>query len=85
MFRCSALAALLAAPAVLFGIDPTAATPPAAKKVPLETKLHGDARVDDYAWLKDKKNPEVIKHLDAENAYTAAVMKATEQIGRAHV
>ena len=71
MFRCTALAALLAVPAALFGIDP-----PAAKKVPVETKLHGDARVDDYAWLKDKKNPEVIKHLDAENAYTAAVMKA---------
>ncbi len=80
MFRCYALFAILATPVVLFGIDPKAATPPVAKKIPLETKIHGETRVDDYSWLKDKKNPEVIKHLDAENAYTAAVMKATEPL-----
>ena len=38
-------------------------------------ELHGDIRVDDYFWLKDKTNPEVIKYLEAENAYTAAVIK----------
>jgi oligopeptidase B len=79
MFRY-ALAALLALPAVLFGIDPKDATPPVAKKVPHETKIHSDTRVDDYFWLREKKNPEVIKYLEAENAYTAAVMKPTEPL-----
>jgi oligopeptidase B len=77
MFRY-VLPALLAVPAGLFGIDPKDATPPVAKTVPHETKIHGDTRVDDYFWLRDKKNPEVIKYLEAENAYTAAVMKPTE-------
>ena len=78
MPRWLSLAAVLAAPAALFAIDPTAAAPPVAKKVPHETKLHGDTRADDYFWIKDKKNPEVIKYLEEENAYTAAVMKPLE-------
>ena len=78
MIRRYALLALLALPAVALGIDPKDATPPAAKKVPHETKIHTDTRTDDYFWLRDKKNPEVIKYLEAENAYTAAVMKPTE-------
>jgi oligopeptidase B len=36
--------------------------------------------VDNYNWLRDKGNPEVIKHLEAENAYTAARMKHTEPL-----
>src|SRR5207244_990273 len=62
------------------GIDPTVATPPVAKKVPHKTELHGEALLDDYFWMKDKKNPEVIKHLESENAYTAAVMKPTKPL-----
>ena len=31
---------------------------------------HGDERIDDWYWLRDKNNPEVIAHLEAENAYT---------------
>ena len=73
-------AAVLFAPAVALAIDPTAAKPPVAKTDPHKTKLHGDDRTDDYFWLKDKKNPEVIKYLDAENAYTAAVMRTTEEL-----
>lgn len=49
--------------------------PPAAKKVPHKLELHGDTRTDDFFWLKDKKNPDVIKYLEAENAYTAAATK----------
>lgn len=64
-------------------IDPTAATPPAAKKVPHVHELHGDKRPDDFFWLKDKKSPEVIKYLEAENAYFAAVMKPTEPFQQA--
>jgi oligopeptidase B len=51
---------------------------PAAKKIRTETTLHGDTRVDDYAWLREKENPEVIAYLEAENAYTDAVLKPTE-------
>ncbi|OLB37471.1 MAG: oligopeptidase B [Acidobacteria bacterium 13_2_20CM_57_17] len=40
--------------------------------------MHGDRRVDHYAWLRHKENPEVIDYLKAENAYTDAVLKPTE-------
>ncbi len=54
------------------------AAPPAAPKKPKVDVIHGDKRVDDYFWMRDKKNPEVIAYLEAENAHTAAAMKATE-------
>jgi len=41
--------------------------------------LHGDRRVDDYAWLRQKENPHVIAYLEAENAYTDAILRPTEQ------
>ena len=53
---------------------------PVTKKTPHVTKIHGDRRVDDYYWLRDKSNPEVIAHLEAENAYTDAVLKPTEAL-----
>jgi oligopeptidase B len=36
--------------------------------------LHGVVLTDDYAWLRQKENPEVTAYLDAENAYAEAVM-----------
>ena len=54
--------------------------PPAAKKVPKTFTLHGDERVDDYGWLRDKKSAETIAYLEAENAYADAVMKPTEEL-----
>ncbi len=53
--------------------------PPIAKKVPKTTKIHGYTVVDDYAWLvdKDKKNPEVLVYLKAEDDYANAMMKST--------
>ncbi len=54
--------------------------PPVAKRVPTTTVLHGEVRADDYAWLRDKTNPEVIAYLEAENAYTTAVMAPTEPL-----
>ena len=38
--------------------------PPIAKKVPHVVTLHGDKRVDDYYWLREKTNPEVIAYLE---------------------
>ncbi|MEP6636419.1 MAG: hypothetical protein ABJB97_06805, partial [Acidobacteriota bacterium] len=53
----------------------TALKPPMAEKKTKTTKIHGDTMVDDYFWLREKTNPQVIAHLEAENAYTDAVMK----------
>src|SRR5258707_2944092 len=52
--------------------------PPVARREPVEHVLHGDRRVDHYAWLRSKENPEVIAYLEAENAYTDALLKPTE-------
>src|SRR5436305_2190640 len=60
--------------------QPTIPQAPIAKKVPKVTEIHGDKLVDDYYWLRQKKDPEVIKHLEAENAYTEAVMKPTRPL-----
>ncbi len=49
-------------------------SPPIARKVHKETTLHGVVLADDYAWLRDKENPDVTAYLEAENAYAEAVM-----------
>ena len=43
--------------------------PPIAAKRPHRLELHGDVRVDDYYWLRDRTDPEVTAYLEAENAY----------------
>ena len=55
-------------------------TPPVAKKIPKVTEINGHKMVDNYFWLRDKKNPEVKAYLEAENSYTDAVMKPTEAL-----
>lgn len=45
---------------------------PIAKTVPTERVHHGDVFVDEYEWLRDKDDPEVVAYLEAENAYTEA-------------
>ena len=57
-----------------------AAAQPSPKKVPKADTLHGDIRVDDYAWLRQKEDPGVIQYLEAENAFTDSVMKPTEEL-----
>jgi oligopeptidase B len=52
--------------------------PPVARKDPRVEIVHGDRREDDYFWLRRKEDPEVTAYLEAENAYTDAVMKPTE-------
>ncbi len=54
--------------------------PPDTEKKPKVTEINGDRMVDNYFWLREKTNPAVIAHLEAENAYTAAVMKPTEAL-----
>jgi oligopeptidase B len=55
-----------------------APTPPTTRKEPKTFTEFGHDRVDDYYWLNNPANPDVVPHLDLENAYTAAVMKPTE-------
>lgn len=52
--------------------------PPVAKKIPKELTIHGDTRIDNYYWMNDREDPEVIAHLEAENVYKEAVMQHTE-------
>jgi len=55
---------------------------PVAKKVPHEMEIHGDKRTDNYYWMRDdeRKDPEILAHLNAENAYTKAVLTHTESL-----
>ena len=52
--------------------------PPYARQEPTPTTLHGQTLEDNYRWMRDKASPEVLAHLEAENAYTLAVMAGTE-------
>jgi oligopeptidase B len=47
---------------------------PVAKKIPVTSEIHGTVRRDDYAWLRDKNDPDVFAYLEAENAYAEAAM-----------
>jgi oligopeptidase B len=51
-----------------------------AEKKTKTTNIHGTTLVDDYFWLREKTNPAVLAHLQAEDAYTQAVMKPTEAL-----
>src|SRR5271167_2739585 len=52
--------------------------PPVALREPVEHVIHGDRRMDHYAWLKTKEDPRVIEYLKEENAYTEAHQKGSE-------
>lgn len=52
--------------------------PPRAKKVPHALVIHDDERIDNYFWLNNRDDQEVIDYLNAENDYTKGVMKHTE-------
>ncbi len=83
-FASHALAASLLlsqlAPAALAQNKLVTPPPPApmAKKIPKTTEIHGVTLVDNYFWLREKANPEVLSYLEAENSYTDSVMKPTE-------
>ncbi len=71
--------------AALFGLvacgqKTEAPQPPTAAKVPYEIVTLGKTRVDDYYWMNQRENPDVIAYLEAENAYTDAVMAHTKPL-----
>jgi len=66
-------------------------SPPLARKVPHRIEQLGRVRTDDYAWLKDENWQQVLRdpkalradvreHLEAENAYTKAMLASTEPL-----
>jgi oligopeptidase B len=59
-----------------------AVMPPIAKKVPYKMTVHGDTRIDNYYWMRDdeRKAPEVISYLEAENAYTDEMLAHTKTL-----
>src|SRR5262245_24074823 len=75
---CWTAGALMTLPVVASTQDPPA--PPVAKVKPRFQILHKEERTDNYYWLREKSNPEVITYLEAENAYTAARMRHTEAL-----
>jgi len=78
---------LLASQALAVGLLTTPAAaqeaarrPPLAEKRPHMTEIHGLTLTDDYFWLRERSNPEVSDYLEAENAYTDAVMAPTRAL-----
>jgi oligopeptidase B len=55
-------------------------TPPMAARRPAVLQKHGDKRIDPYYWLRQRANPEVIAHLEAENEYADAVMAPSQAL-----
>ncbi len=58
----------------------SAIKPPVAKIVPHELTAHGLTRIDNYYWLSQRDNPEVMAYLEAENAYKDAVIAHTKDL-----
>lgn len=54
--------------------------PPLATVHPHALTIHGHTRVDDYYWLREKTNPDVLAYLHAENTYTEAMMAHTQDL-----
>ena len=57
--------------------------PPVAERRPVTLEAHGDVRTDDWFWLRDKDDPAVIAHLEAENAWTDVAMSGSRPLQEA--
>ena len=79
-FVASYLAVLPIVGTYVSRLDAQDPKPPIATVKPKVDTLHGDIRTDNYFWIREKTNPDVIAYLNAENAYTAARMKHTEAL-----
>ncbi|HYP13925.1 MAG TPA: S9 family peptidase [Bryobacteraceae bacterium] len=75
-----AWAALAAPPDTV--MDKKNAEPPVAAVKPQKFEKHGVARVDNYFWLRERENPQVISYLDAENQYLKTGLAHTEDLQR---
>lgn len=59
---------------------PLMPTPPRAKRVPHRLEHHGHVRTDEYYWLRDREDPEVLAYLQAENEYAATLRSHTRNL-----
>lgn len=55
-------------------------SPPKAAIRPHAMTMHGHTRIDNYYWLNERENPEVLSYLEAENQYADACLKHTESL-----
>ena len=55
-------------------------SPPATKSIPVKDTLHGVIITDNYRWLEDKKNPDVIAWTKAQHDYGNAYLAQTQKI-----
>ncbi|SHH62683.1 S9 family peptidase [Winogradskyella jejuensis] len=58
--------------------DTSLKNPPIAKQVPHKLEKHGDVRIDNYFWMANRENEDIINHLKTENAYYDAMMAHTK-------
>lgn len=79
-FTTALLVAALLASCNNNNMNDTLTAPPIAAKKPHELTIHGHTRVDEYFWLNDRENQEVIDYLNTENAYTKAMMADTDAL-----
>jgi oligopeptidase B len=63
---------------ILYGCSNMNITPPIADKKEKKLIIHEDTRIDNYYWLNERENPEVISYLDEENKYTQSILKSTK-------
>ncbi|MGH8711389.1 MAG: hypothetical protein ACREVA_08755, partial [Burkholderiales bacterium] len=80
LFRTFRFHVLLAAVLLLTGCGRPHAQPPIAERKPQTRQAHGETRSDDYAWLRDRDNPDVLKYLEAENKYTETMSAHTKSL-----
>lgn len=62
---------------LLYSCKPAVPEPPVATIIPKELTIHGHTRIDNYYWLNERETPKVLEYLEAENAYTKAMLKHT--------
>ncbi|MFD2518892.1 S9 family peptidase [Salinimicrobium flavum] len=53
---------------------------PQVKKLPVELKMHDDVRIDNYFWLRERDNPEVVDYLTRENLYNDQMTAHTKEL-----
>ncbi len=53
---------------------------PQAKKVPVNLEKHGDVRTDNYFWMRERENPEVLDYLTRENLYNDEMTAHTKEL-----
>jgi oligopeptidase B len=63
---------------ILYGCSNMNITPPTADKKEKKLIIHDDTRIDNYYWLNERENPEVISYLDEENKYTQSILKSSK-------